>query len=70
MYIVQLILWDLEVNVLRLGVGGKIEAQMFKLALKTHFCKTAVSFCFIFHLLDKLCQQKHIDDSLVLNYLQ
>jgi hypothetical protein len=29
-------------NVSRLCEGGEIEAQMFKLALKPHFCKTAV----------------------------
>jgi len=30
-------------NVPGLGEGVEIEAQMFKLALKPHFCKTAVS---------------------------
>jgi hypothetical protein len=36
-------------NGLRLCEGGKTEAQMFKLALKPHFCNTAVSCCFIFN---------------------
>ena len=35
-------------NVLRLCEGGEIEARMFKLALKPHFCKTAVSSCSYF----------------------
>jgi hypothetical protein len=63
-------LGGITANVSRLCEGGEIEAQMFKLALKTLFCKTALCFCFIFHLMDKLCQQKHIDDSLVPNCLQ
>jgi hypothetical protein len=62
---------------LRLCEGGKTEAQMFSLVQSPNFATpllAAVLFLivilFIFHLMDKLCQQKYTDDSLVPNCLQ